>query len=205
MTDEIVLYQPDDTIKLDVRVQDETVWLKLNQIAQLFDRDKSVISRHIRDIFKENELLREATVAKNATVQIEGGREVIRQIEYYNLDVIISTGYRVKSQRGVQFRQWANRILKEYILKGYAVNQKLLHLEERIDKKFHSIENTLADHQEKIDFFVRTSLPPVEQVFFEGEFFEARVLLERIIKTAKKLSCIDRLTLSPEVVLNYVT
>ena len=99
MTDEIVLYQPDDTIKLDVRVQDETVWLNLNQIAQLFDRDKSVISRHIRDIFKENELLREATVAKNATVQIEGGREVIRQIEYYNFDVIISTGYRVKSQQ----------------------------------------------------------------------------------------------------------
>ena len=186
MTDEIVLYKPDDTIKLDVRVQDETVWLNLNQIAQLFDRDKSVISRHIRDIFKENELLREATVAKNATVQIEGGREVIRQIEYYNLDVIISTGYRVKSQRGVQFRQWANRILKEYILKGYAVNQKLLHLEERIDKKFHSIENTLADHQEKIDFFVRTSLPPVEQIFFEGEFFAARVIFEKIVKTATR-------------------
>ena len=93
-------------------------------MAQLFDRDKSVISRHIRDVYKENELQREATVAKNATVQIEGNRKIIRQIKYYNLDVIISVGYRVKSQRGVQFRQWANRVLKEYLLRGYVFNRK---------------------------------------------------------------------------------
>ncbi len=111
---------------------------------------------------------------------------VRRPIEIYNLDVIISVGYRVNTKRGIQFRQWANKILKDYMLKGYAVNQRLLAMEERIDKKFHTIENTLADHQEKIDFFVRTSLPPVEQVFFEGEFFEARVILEKIIKTATK-------------------
>ena len=120
------------------------------------------------------------------TVQNEGGRQVTRSVRYYNLDVIISVGYRVKSLRGTQFRQWANRILKEYLLNGYAVNQQLLHLEERIDKRFHSIEQRVEKTEEKIDFFVRMSLPPVEQVFFEGEFFEARVLLEKIIKTAQK-------------------
>ena len=123
---EIIIYRAEDnTVQLDVRMENETVWLSLNQMAMLFDRDKSVISRHIRDVFKEHELSKEATVAKNATVQIEGDRTIVRQIDYYNLDVIISVGYRVKSQRGVQFRQWANRILKDYLVKGYAINEKL--------------------------------------------------------------------------------
>ena len=123
---EIIIYRAEDnTIQLDVRMENETVWLNLNQMAMLFDRDKSVISRHIRDVFRERELSKEATVAKNATVQIEGGRAIVRQMDYYNLDVIISVGYRVKSQRGVQFRQWANRILKDYLVKGYAINEKL--------------------------------------------------------------------------------
>ena len=126
------------------------------------------------------------TVAKFAIVQREGDRDVVRQIEYYNLEVILSVGYRVKSSRGIEFRRWANKVLKDYTLRGYAVNQHLLHLEEKIDKKFHAIENTLADHQEKIDFFVRTSLPPMEQIFFEGEFFAARVIFEKIVKTATK-------------------
>lgn len=123
---EIIIYHAEDnTVQLDVRMENETVWLNLNQMAMLFDRDKSVISRHIRDVFRERELSKEATVAKNATVQIEGGRAIVRQMDYYNLDVIISVGYRVKSQRGVQFRQWANRILKDYLVKGYAINEKL--------------------------------------------------------------------------------
>ena len=123
---EIIIYHAEDnTIQLDVRMENETVWLNLNQMAMLFDRDKSVISRHIRDVFRERELSKEATVAKNATVQIEGGRAIVRQMDYYNLDVIISVGYRVKSQRGVQFRQWANKILKDYLVKGYAINEKL--------------------------------------------------------------------------------
>ena len=123
---EIIIYRAEDnTVQLDVRMENETVWLSLNQMAMLFDRDKSVISRHIRDVFKEHELSKEATVAKNATVQIEGDRTIVRQIDYYNLDVIISVGYRVKSQRGVQFRQWANRILKDYLVKGYAINEKI--------------------------------------------------------------------------------
>ena len=123
---EIIIYRAEDnTIQLDVRMENETVWLNLNQMAMLFDRDKSVISRHIRDVFRERELSKEATVAKNATVQIEGGRAIVRQMDYYNLDVIIAVGYRVKSQRGVQFRQWANKILKDYLVKGYAINEKL--------------------------------------------------------------------------------
>ncbi len=123
---EIIIYRAEDnTVQLDVRMENETVWLSLNQMAMLFDRDKSVISRHIRDVFREHELSKEATIAKNATVQIEGGRVIVRQIDYYNLDVIISVGYRVKSQRGVQFRQWANRVLKEFIIKGYAINEKI--------------------------------------------------------------------------------
>ena len=123
---DIIIYRAEDnTVQLDVRMENETVWLSLNQMAMLFDRDKSVISRHIRDVFRERELSKEATVAKNATVQIEGGRAIVRQMDYYNLDVIISVGYRVKSQRGVQFRQWANKILKDYLVKGYAINEKL--------------------------------------------------------------------------------
>ena len=186
MTNEIVLYQPDSTIQLEVRLQDETVWLSQQQMAELFGTQRQAITKHLKNIYECGELNRQATCSILELVQKEGNRMVRRPIEIYNLDVIISVGYRVNTKRGIQFRQWATKILKDYMLKGYAVNQRLLAMEERIDKKFHSIENTLADHQEKIDFFVRTSLPPVEQVFFEGEFFEARVLLEKIIKTAQK-------------------
>ena len=181
MKDEIVLYRQDETIQLEVHLQDETVWLTLNQMAQLFDRDKSVISRHIRDVYKENELQREATVAKNATVQIEGNRKIIRQIKYYNLDVIISVGYRVKSQQGVQFRQWANRVLKEYLLRGYVFNQRLANIEHKIDEQ----SAILAAHEQKIDFFVRTSLPPVEGIFYDGEIFVAHTFAADLIRSAR--------------------
>ena len=181
MKDEIVLYRQDETIQLEVHLQDETVWLTLNQMAQLFDRDKSVISRHIRDVYKENELQREATVAKNATVQIEGNRKIIRQIKYYNLDVIISVGYRVKSQRGVQFRQWANHVLKEYLLRGYVFNQRLANIEHKIDEQ----SAILAAHEQKIDFFVRTSLPPVEGIFYDGEIFVAHTFAADLIRSAR--------------------
>ncbi len=172
---EIILYQPDNSISIEVRMEAETVWLNLNQMAMLFDRDKSVISRHIRNIYSEGELKKEATVAKNATVQMESGRQVMRQIEYYNLDVIISVGYRVKSLRGTQFRQWATNVLKEYLLKGYAINNRIEHLEQRVAKA-----------EEKIDFFVRTSLPPVEGVFYNGQIFDAYVFATDLIKSAKK-------------------
>ena len=186
MKDEIVLYQPDATVQLEVRLQDETVWLTQQQMAELFATDRTSILKHIHNVYKTQELNEEATCAKIAQVRLEGNRRVVREIPYYNLDMIISVGYRVNSIRGTQFRKWANSILKEYMLRGYAINQRLMAIEEKMDKKFHTIENTLADHQEKIDFFVRTSIPPVEQVFFGGEFFAARVLLEKLIKTAKK-------------------
>jgi len=123
----IRIYQSEDgNTEINVQLDNETVWLSLNQMVDLFKRDKSVISRHISNIYKEKELLREATVAKYATVQKEGDREIERNIEFFNLDVIISVGYRIKSQRGTQFRIWANRILKEYLVKGYILNEKRL-------------------------------------------------------------------------------
>lgn len=186
MKDEIVLYKPDATIQLEVRLQDETVWLNQQQMAELFGTQRQAITKHLKNIFESGELNRQATCSILELVQKEGNRMVRRPIEIYNLDVIISVGYRVNTKRGIQFRQWANRILKEYLLNGYAVNQRLLAMEERMDKKFHAIESELADHQEKIDFFVRTSLPPVEQIFFKGEFFAARVIFEKIVKTATK-------------------
>jgi len=152
----------------------ETVWLTLSQLAILFDRDKSVISRHLRNIYAEGELTREATVAKNATVQDESGRMVMRQIEYYNLDVIISIGYRVKSFRGTQFRQWANKVLKEYLLRGYSINQHLMYVE-RIDHQLQEHTEQIHELQDKVDFFVRTSLPPKEGVFYNGQIFDAYI------------------------------
>ena len=183
MTNEIVLYQPNDQLSIEVKLENETVWLTQQQMAMLFNTSRNNITLHIGNIFKEGELDKDS-VCKESLLTAADGK--VYKTNFYNLDVIISVGYRVKSIVGTKFRQWANKVIKDYMLKGYAVNQRLLAMEERMDKKFHSLENTLADHQEKIDFFVRTSLPPIEQVFFEGEFFEARVLLEKIIKTAKK-------------------
>ena len=170
---EIILYQPDTEIKLEVRVEEETVWLNRQQIAQLFGRDVKTIGKHITNASHE-ELEGMATIAKFATVQEEGGRMVTRNIEHYNLDMILSVGYRVKSQEGIKFRQWANRVLKEYLLKGYSINTRFERLEQRITKA-----------EEKIDFFVRTSLPPVEGIFFNGQIFDAYVFVSDLIKSAK--------------------
>ena len=180
MKDEIVLYQPDATIQLEVRLQDETVWLSQQQMAELFQKDRTVITRHINNIFSEGEL------DEKSNVHFLHFPFSDKPTKLYNLDVIISVGYRVKSQRGTQFRRWATSVLKEYMLRGYAVNQRLIAMEDRMDRKFQEHTDQIQELQNKIDFFVRTSLPPVEQVFYNGQFFEARVLLERIIKTAKK-------------------
>ena len=182
---EIVVFQPDEIVNLEVRVENESVWLTLNQIAMLFDRDKSVISRHIANVFKEKELAKVSTVAKIATVQIENGRSIVRQIDYYNLDVIISVGYRVKSQRGTQFRIWANQVLKDYLLKGYAVNARLTQLEQRVDTKLLEHEQRISNNEEKIRFFVRTAIPPVEGVFCDGQIFDAYVFVSDLVKSAK--------------------
>ena len=186
MTNEIVLYQPDESVQLEVRVQDESVWLSQQQMAELFATDRTSILRHIGNIYKTHELDESATCAKIAQVRQEGDRTVVRQIPFYNLDMIISVGYRVNSIRGTRFRQWANKIIKEYMLKGYAVNQRILAVEERMDNRLMSHERRLEAVEEKIDFFVRTNIAPPEQIFFEGQFFEARLLLENLIKMAKK-------------------
>lgn len=183
--DEIILYQPDSTLSLDVRVENDTVWLNRNQIATLFDRDVKTIGKHISNALKE-ELADAATVAKFAIVQTEGNRTVTRTIEFYNLDVIISVGYRVKSKRGVQFRQWANKILKDYLLRGYSVNQRLQYLESRIDHRLAEHDSQIKELSGKVDFFLRTSLPPNEGVLFDGQIFDAHALIARLIRRADK-------------------
>ena len=170
-TGEIVMYQPDETIRLEVRMGEETVWLTQQQMATLFQRDQSVIARHIRNIYKEEELDQEGTYAKFAYMGHDGLQ--MYEVTHYNLDVIISVGYRVKSKRGTKFRQWANKVLKDYLLKGYVVNQRISVLEHQV-----------ADLTEKVNFFVRSSLPPVEGIFFDGQIFDAYVQIVSLIKQA---------------------
>lgn len=169
---EIILYQSDDSTQLEVRIENETVWLSLNQMSDLFGRDKSVISRHIRNVFAEGELESSSVVAKNATTAIDGK---IYQVEFYNLDVIISVGYRVKSKRGTQFRIWANSILKEYLMKGYVLNSRI----DRIEKK-------IFEHDQKFDLLIKTTLPPNEGIFYDGQIFDAWKFAADLVKSAKK-------------------
>jgi hypothetical protein len=170
---EIVLYQPNEAIHLEVRIEEDTVWLNRNQMAILFGRDVKTIGKHVNNALRE-ELQGMATVAKFAIVQNEGGRSVVRMVEFYNLDMILSVGYRVKSSQGILFRQWANTILKEYLLKGYSINQRFERLEQRVSKT-----------EEKIDFFVRTALPPVEGIFFDGQIFDAYTFVSDLVRSAK--------------------
>lgn len=179
---EIILYQPDSTLSLDVRVENETVWLNRNQIATLFDRDVKTIGKHINNALKE-ELEGLSVVAKFATTASDGKTY---QVEYYNIEMITSIGYRVKSKRGVQFRVWANKILKDYLLRGYSVNQRLLYMESRIDRRLLEHDKRLDDLTGKVDFFLKTSLPPREGVLFDGQIFDAYVFVCNLIKRASK-------------------
>lgn len=179
---EIVLYQPDETVKLEVRIENETVWLTQAQIVDLFLSSKANISEHIKNIFDSEELDQSSTVRKFRTVRLEGNRQVTRNIEYYNLDMIISVGYRVSSKRGVTFRQWATKKLKEHLLKGYSINQRI----ELLDGKLTAHDRQLEELTSKVDFFVRTSLPPVEGIFFDGQIFDAYVFAIDLIKSAKQ-------------------
>ena len=165
------MYQPDGTLKLEVRLEDETVWLNRQQLSNLFDRDIKTIGKHIGNALKE-ELSGMSVVAKFATTAADGKTY---QVEYYNLDMILSIGYRVKSRRGVEFRQWANQVLKDYLLKGYSINRRI-----------EQLEKTVARHDERIEFFVRTSLPPVEGIFFEGQIFDAYAFASDLVKSARQ-------------------
>ena len=183
---EIIIYQPDENLALDVRVEDESVWLTQSQIVELFDSSKANISEHLKNIFDSGELAKEATVRKFRTVRREGNRSVTRNIDFFNLDVIISVGYRVNTVRGIQFRQWANKVLKEYLLRGYAVNQRLMQLEDRIDRHFSEYDRHLSELDEKVDFFVRSSIQPKEGIFFDGQIFDAYAFVAGLIRNANK-------------------
>jgi len=179
MKNEIIIYQPEETsVRIDVKIDNETVWLNRHQIATLFGRDVKTIGKHINNVFLENELEKTSTVAKFATVQNEGGRKVERQIEYYNLDVIISVGYRVKSKQGTQFRIWANKVLKDYLLKGYALNNRM----NRIEDNVHMLKQKVNE----IDLQLKTNLPPNQDVFFNGQIFDAYTFVSDLIRSAKK-------------------
>ena len=168
---EIILYQPDSNIRLEVRMEEDTVWLNRQQMATLFDRDIKTIGKHVNNALKE-ELAGYPVVAKFATTANDGKNY---RTEYYNLDMILSVGYRVKSKRGIEFRRWATPVLKEYLLRGYAVNQRIERLEQRVSKT-----------EEQIGLFVRTALPPVEGVFFDGQIFDAYAFASDLIRSAHK-------------------
>lgn len=177
---EIILYQPNDLIRLEVRLEGETVWLNRQQMSLLFGRDVKTIGKHINNALKE-ELSTFPVVANFATTAVDGKTY---QVRYYNLDMILSVGYRVKSSRGIEFRRWANHILKDYLLKGYSINQRLSDVETRIDNKLMRHEQRLDQIDQKIDFFVRTSLPPVEGIFFDGQIFDAYAFVSDLIRSA---------------------
>ena len=178
---QIVLYQPDDSIRLEVKLDQDTVWLTQAQMTELFRTTRNNITMHIRNIFKEKEL-DEKSVCKESLHTAADGKRYRTKI--YNLDVIISVGYRVKSPIGTRFRQWANAVIKQYLLQGYSVNRHLIALQENMDKRMTHIEDTQAKQQQQLDFFIRTSTPPAEMVFFEGDFYTARVALENLVRTA---------------------
>ena len=181
MKNEIILYRPDELAEhIEVRIDEETVWLNRQQIAKLFGRDVKTIGKHINNVFAEGELIRNVVVANFAITTQHGaipGKTQTVSVEHYNLDVIISVGYRVKSKQGTQFRIWANKILKDYLLKGYAINKRM----DRIEDNVESLKNKVNE----IDLQIKTSLPLREGIFFDGQIFDAWKFVSDIIKTAK--------------------
>ena len=178
MADEIIIYQLNElSTRFEVRLEDETIWLTQAQIVELFESSKANISEHIKNIFQTNELSKNTTVRNFRIVQMEGNRAVSREITHYNLDLIISIGYRVNSVKGTQFRIWANKVLKDYLLKGYVVNHRI----EQLESDILSVKTQLRE----IDFQIKTSLPPNEGIFFDGQIFDAYVFVTNIIKSAK--------------------
>lgn len=170
---EIILYQPDEAVKLEVRLEDETVWLTQEQIADLFGTKRPAITKHLNNIYKSGELDVDSTCSILERMGNDGKQRYTTK--YYNLDAILSIGYRVNSKNATLFRKWVNSVLKDYLLKGYSINKRLSEL-----------ERTVAQHTEKIDFFVRTALPPVEGVFYNGQIFDAYKLATDLVKSARR-------------------
>ena len=188
--DGVVVYRTEDnTLQLDVQLAEETVWLAQQQMAVLFDTTKQNVSFHINNIFKEGELDKISVVKDYLTTASDGKKY---RTTYYNLDVIISVGYRVKSKRGTQFRQWALKVIKDYMLKGYAINQQMLAMEERIGRQLQDHTIQIHNLQEKVNFFVRTSLPPHQGIFYDGQIFDAYTFInDRIREATIRIILID--------------
>ena len=183
---QIVVYQPNETVRLDVRLENETVWLTQARLGVLFGVDRTVVNRHIHNIYKTGELEELATCAKIAQVQNEGGRSITRIVPFYNLDMIIAVGYRVNSLQATRFRQWATRVLKEYLLRGYSVNARLSQLEDKVDRRLAKHERDIIELKNKVDFFVQTETPPLQGVFYDGQLWDARALVLNLIGSAKR-------------------
>lgn len=179
---EIILYQPDESVRMEVRIEDETVWLTQAQIAELFETKRQAITKHLKNIFQSGEL-NENSVCSILELTASDGKSY--KTKTYNLDAIISVGYRVNSKNATLFRCWASQVLKDYLLKGHVINQRISNLEQRVDAKFLSYDMQLTRLNEKVDFFVRTSLPPVEGIFFDGQIFDAYAFATNLIKSAK--------------------
>ena len=179
---EIILYQPDESVRMEVRIEDETVWLTQAQIAELFETKRQAITKHLKNIFQSGEL-NENSVCSILELTASDGTSY--KTKTYNLDAIISVGYRVNSKNATLFRRWASQVLKDYLLKGHVINQRISNLEQRVDAKFLSYDMQLTRLNEKVDFFVRTSLPPVEGIFFDGQIFDAYAFATNLIKSAK--------------------
>ena len=180
---EIILYQPDEAVKLEVRLEDETVWLTQAQIAELFGTGRQTITKHLKNIFSSSEL-DEKSVCSILELTASDGK--VYKTKVYNLDAILSVGYRVNSKNATLFRRWANKVLKDYLLKGYSINQRINQLENKIDSKLATHDRQLEELTNKVDFFVRTSLPPLEGVFFDGQIFDAYKFVIDLIKSAKQ-------------------
>lgn len=183
---EIVIYKANNDVKIEVVLNDETVWLSQSQIVQLFQSSKANISEHIKSIYHQNELDKDSTVRNFRTVRVEGNREVFRNITYYNLDVIISVGFRVNTKIGIHFRRWANGILKNNLLKGYSINKRIDYIENKFENKLYNHDVQLKEISEQINYFVQKSIPPVQGVFYGGEIFEAYKFMTGLIKMANE-------------------
>ena len=183
---QIVVYQPNETVRLDVRLENETVWLTQSQMATLFGCSTDNVGLHLKNIYSCGELDKGATTEESSVVQVEGQRRVSRKVYLYNLDAIISVGYRVNSVLGVKFRQWATRVLKEYLLRGYSVNARLNQLEDRMDRRLAKHDSEIVELKEKVDFFVQTQTPPVQGVFYDGQLWDARALVLKLVAGAKR-------------------
>ena len=177
---QVVVYQPDGALRLDVRLENDTVWLTQEQMCELFQRERSVITKHVRNVFAEGEC-DERNNVQNLHINRRG-----RPVAYYSLDVIISVGYRVKSPQGTLFRRWATQVLKRYLLEGYAANQRLVQLEDKLDRRLARHDAEIADLKGKVDFFVQTQTPPLQGVFYDGQLWDARSFAVRLVESAKK-------------------